>query len=92
MNELQSENSIKELLEINRKILNELKAQNIHAQELWSVKEIAAHLLFSESYTRRYVITHPSFPAPITLPTGELRGSRRWPAKQVRAWALNFQK
>jgi hypothetical protein len=55
--------------------------------DLWSVREIAAFLKYSEHQVRNRVTLHPSFPKAIRLPVeGSGHAKPRWKAREVIKW------
>ena len=72
-------------------VLDAIKTQRKEDDSLWSADKSADYLGFKKTYVQQAIITHPAFPKPVTLPTGELRGSRRWIPKEVKAWALRWR-
>ncbi|APZ42647.1 hypothetical protein [Acidihalobacter ferrooxydans] len=61
--------------------------------DLWSVREIAAYLKRSDAVVRDRIVAIPDFPPAIRLPTasGIGRGQPLWKARDVIAWAENYQ-
>lgn len=71
-------------------ILAELRRQRI-GDDLWKADDIADYLKLSLATVRNRVVTNPTFPAAVTIPTTEEGGSRRWVAKEVKAWATKWR-
>ncbi|WP_157234612.1 hypothetical protein WKI13_02160 [Teredinibacter turnerae] len=67
-------------------ILNELKAQNAHSNELWSAQDIARYVRLSTSSVQSRVICRKDFPRAVRIPTDNGLGGRRWYASEVREW------
>ena len=60
--------------------------------DIWSSKEIAEFLKYSETQVMNRIVCLPSFPCAIRLPTGESkRGNPRWEAQEVIEWAKKFK-
>lgn len=70
-------------------ILDELRRSRF--DDIWTAHEIADYLKTSLGSVQARVVTHPTFPAPIRLPTTKNGGTRRWIAKEVKAWALKHK-
>ena len=69
-------------------ILNELKAQNVASNELWSASDIARYMRLSTSSIQSRVICRKDFPRAVRIPTDSGMGGRRWYAKEVKNWVL----
>jgi predicted DNA-binding transcriptional regulator AlpA len=67
-------------------ILIEMRKQRV-ADELWTAHEIADYLKLSVKSIGNRVLNHDTFPCAVILPTR----SRRWLAKEVRAWAIKHR-
>lgn len=80
-----------QLMEINRALLTEVQAQRRMSDDLWSAQQIADYLHLDKEYAQKKIITVPGFPVPVSLPTAEKRGCRRWVAKEVKAWAMKHR-
>jgi hypothetical protein len=72
-------------------VLDAIKTQRKEEDSLWSAEKIAQYLMLKKTYVQSHVITHPAFPKAVSLPTGNLRGCRRWIPKEVKAWALRWR-
>ena len=71
-------------------ILCELQKQRI-PDDLWTAEDVAVYLRLSVGTVRNRVLSHCTFPRAVRIPTTDDGGSRRWPAKEVRAWALRHR-
>lgn len=67
-------------------ILNELKAQNVASNDLWSASDIARYMRLSTSSIQSRVICRKDFPRAVRIPTDSGMGGRRWYAKEVQNW------
>lgn len=54
---------------------------------LWDAPACAAFLCVSAAHFSQRIAPQPDFPAAISLPTESGRGTRRWKAGEVMAWA-----
>lgn len=54
---------------------------------LWDANACAAYLVVSYEHFRQRIACRPDFPDAIQLPTEGGRGTRRWKAGEVMAWA-----
>jgi hypothetical protein len=84
MNSAGVENSLKGLLV---GILGELRQGRVQ-DDLWSAGDIAAYLKLKKSTVQSRLLCLPHFPKPVTIPTTDEGGGKRWIAKEVKAWAL----
>lgn len=59
------------------------------SDELWRAEEIAGYLKLGKKSVQNRILSLPTFPPPVFLPTGEK--TKRWVSKEVRAWALKHR-
>ena len=59
--------------------------------DLWDSDTIAAYLKCSAAHVMQRYAPLPNFPQTIRLPTGGSRGTPRWKAADVIAWAEKYQ-
>lgn len=70
-------------------ILNELRAQNAAAGDLWNAEDIARYMRLSRSSVQSRVLCRNDFPRAIRIPMDSGMGGRRWYAKEVKYWVSN---
>ena len=72
-------------------ILNELKRRDYLSSELWDVNDIAKFLRLSKSSVQSRIICRQDFPRCVIIQTTNNRGTRRWLAKEVKAWSMKHR-
>jgi hypothetical protein len=71
-------------------ILAELRKKHV-PDDLWTADMIATYLHLGVGTVRNRVLSHPTFPRAVRIPTTDDGGGRRWPGKEVIAWALKHR-
>ena len=75
-------------------ILDELRRQRTSAKdELWDADDIASYLRYRKSTVQNKTLSAPGFPRAVILvnDADSKKGTKRWKAEEVRAWALKIR-